>query len=77
MTCSSSCCVLMSACRMRVLSSSCSFSWCIMPSGAGKWYTGCRAEREHWLGPAPLHTFIVMLLYKAGRLLEYQTSYEL
>lgn len=39
MSCSSCCCVLMSACRMRVLSSSCSFSWFMTPScGCCSWY---------------------------------------
>lgn len=39
MSCSSCCCVLMSAWRMRVLSSSCSFSWFITQSwGCCSWY---------------------------------------
>lgn len=42
MSCSSCCCVLMSACRIRVLSSSCSFSWCITPNwGCWNPYKAC------------------------------------
>lgn len=42
MSCSSCCCVLMSACRMRVRSSSCSFSWCMTPNwGCWNLYRDC------------------------------------
>lgn len=36
-----------------------------------------QGRERAWLGPVPLHTFIMMLLCKAGRLLEYLTSYDL